>query len=411
MSDSNENKTQRTWVMLIRRGVAVVILLVVLLGFYLYLSRVDHAPVSQAASAPGDPLPVGTEIVARKNVAFRPKYLGQTEASQTVEIRARVRGFLLERAFGEGQRVEEGQLLFRIDPRSFQAELDMTQARLASAQARLDRAQQQVRRSEELLATQVATPDEFEEWQKEERVAAADVQMAEAQIAQARLDLDYTEIRSPISGVIGQSLRDVGSYVGEGDRALLAVVQKVDPIEVRYSISEQDMLRWQRMRDNDEIKIPAIDQIELEITLSDNRVFPHRGRISFIDVRVDPSTGTAVIRGRVPNPNGTLLPGQFVHVTLDGIERVNTVLVPQVAVMQSPAGASVYVVNERNIIEQRPLVLGDWSGDRWMVESGLVEGERIVIDHLMQLRPGMSVIPKPHVEETPSTIPSENAGQ
>jgi membrane fusion protein (multidrug efflux system) len=160
---------------------------------------------------------------------------------------------------------------------------------------------------------------------------------------------------------------------------------------VRYSVSEQDLLRWQRQRESGEITSPDVKQLELEVTLGDGRAYPHHGRINFVDVRVDPKTGTAVMRGTVANPENTLLPGQFVHASVLGIERINTIMVPQKAVVQAPSGPTVYVVNEKKVVEQRPVTLGDWVEQGWVVEKGLRTGERVVVDRLTQVRPGAAV--------------------
>jgi membrane fusion protein (multidrug efflux system) len=308
-----------------------------------------------------------------------------------VQIRARVRGFLMERAFEEGQPVKAGRVLFRIDPRSFKAELEVARARLEGAEARLERARTELKRLEELVAKQAANQVEYENALKEERVAAAEVHLEQARREQAQLELDYTSVESPLDGVVGQALKDVGSYVDETASGLLAVVQQVDPIYVRYSVSEGEMLRWQRLQESGAVNVPKVEDLGLEITLGDGGTYAHGGRINFVDVQVDPSTGTAVVRGTVPNPEGTLLPGQFVHATVKGIERMNTVMVPQRSVLQTPSGPSVYVVNEKNTVESRPVTLGDWVGEGWIVEKGVKPGDRVVADRLMMVRPGMAV--------------------
>lgn len=393
--DGND-RAGRRWGHLIRRGVPLVILAAALVGGYLYWQRSGHAGGAQAApAAAGQPMEVQTVVVREQTVPLRPKFLGQTEPSQTVEIRSRVKGFLLERAFEEGQTVKKGQVLFRIDPKPFEAELAMAKAQLASADARRDRAAQQVKRHTELYERQSATLDELEEWRKELRVAEADVQLEQARIRQAELDLGYTTISAPLAGSIGRATKDVGSYVDDAADSQLAVLRQVDPIYVRYSVSEQEILRWQRLQESGTFTKPEVADLELEITLGDDRTYPHRGRINFVDVRVDPQTGTAVVRGTVANPDARLRPGQFVHATVLGIDRVGTVMVPQRAVLQSPAGPSVYVVDAKNVVEQRPVTLGEWQGDQWIIEKGLKPGERVITDRLMQVRPGTSVVAVP----------------
>jgi len=400
----------------VKRGVPLVVLLVGLVGAYLYWGRGVHDPKAHAAAGAGPggaapaALPVNVYTTEATTVPLRPRFLGQTQASQIVEIRSRVRGFLLERAFEEGQPVKAGQVLFRIDPKPFQADLDVARAALASAKATHERAVTELKRYETLFAQKNVTANELDEVQKQERVADAAVQQAVARAARAELDLGYTTVASPINGVIDRSLKDVGSYLDDSTNSLLTTVRQVDPMYVRYSVSEQDLLRWQRQRENGEVTVPDVKQLELEVTLGDGRPYPHHGRINFVDVRVDPQTGTAVIRGTVPNPENTLLPGQFVHASVLGIERINTIMVPQKSVVQAPSGPTVYVVNEKNVVEQRPVTLGDWVERGWVVEKGLKPGERVIVDRLMQVRPGAAVTAIA-ANPTPATRPVAEARQ
>ncbi len=377
---------------LIRRGVAVLLLVAALAAAYLVWQRMDHGPKVEAAAQARGPVEVAAVVVTKRNVPLRPRFLGQTEASQVVEIRSRVRGFLRERGFEEGQSVTQGQVLFRIDSAPFEAEVQMATARLDSAEARRDQTRRDVARIQQLATTGGATQTELEEAQRDLRVTEADAQLEQARLRQAELDFGYTTIKAPIAGVIGRALKDVGTYVDDAANSQLAVLRQVDPIYVRYSISEQELLNWNRLQESGQVTMPKREELELEVTLGDGRTYRHRGRINFVDVQVEPSTGTAVIRGTVPNPEGNLRPGQFVHATVLGIERVDTVTVPQKAVVQSPAGSSVYVVNDKSVVEQRPVTLGEWHGEGWIIEKGLQPGERVVTDRLMQVRPGMAVV-------------------
>ena len=393
-NQAGDQARSRPWSHLIRRGIPIAILLIGLIVGYRYWRNSGAGNPARHAAAGGQqgPMQVQTVVAQAQTVPLRPTFLGQTEASQTVQVRARVRGFLLERSFEEGQPVKAGQVLFRIDPRSFEAELNVARARLAGAQARLDRAVTELKRLEELATKQAANQVELEQARMEERVAAAEVQLEESRVKQAQLEVDYTRVESPLDGVVGRALKDVGSYVDETAAGLLAVVQQISPIYVRYSISEQELLRWQRLQESGQVTIPNLAELDLQVTLSDGRAYPHKGKINFVDVQVDPSTGTAVVRGTVPNPDGTIRPGQFVHATVLGIERVNTVMVPQRSVLQTPTGPSIYVVNDRNTVESRPVTLGDWFGESWIVEKGIKPGDRVVADRLMMVRPGMSVV-------------------
>lgn len=391
MQTDGETRRSRRAAHLITRVIMVVILLAVLAGLYLYWQKVEHEPQAMEAAPPAATPTVTAVTVQPRTVPLLPRFLGQMEASQRVEIRARVPGFLEERAFEEGTYVEADKVLFRIDDRPFQAEVDVAQARVARAEANQFRAQQQVERFEELVAREAAVASELEQWQTDARAAAAEVQLAKAQLLQAQLDLGYTKIEAPISGMIGEALKDVGTYVDATGNSLLAVLEQVDPIYLRYPVSEQEILRYRNREERGELVIPELGQLQVEVTLADGTEYPHRGTVNFVDVGIDPSTGTAVVRAVVPNPERSLRPGQFAHATLLGIERVNAMVVPQQAVMQSPTGASVYVVGPDETVEQRTVTLGEWQGDGWVIESGLEPGDRVVIDQLLSLRPGMAV--------------------
>jgi membrane fusion protein (multidrug efflux system) len=394
---------------LITKGIILVVLIVVVIGGVIYWKQANHAPAPNPGAVAPAAIPVDVIVVERRNVPWKLRYLGQTEPSQRVEIRSRVRGYLENRSFVEGQPVKKGDALFQIDPRPFQAELAQSQASLASAHARLDLATTQLARYEELETSGAATTNELQEWQKEKRVAEAEVKLNEARVEQSKLDLAFTSILAPIDGVMGESLKDVGSYIDDGSNGLLAVLRTIDPMYIRYSISEQDMLRWQRLNESGQISVPKVSALDLEITLSDGRVYPHLGRINFVDVQVDPSTGTAVIRGVVDNPDRTLLPGQFVHASLKGVDRLNVLSVPQTAIVQTPAGASVYVVEADNKAVQRHVTLGDWTGNGWLVEDGLKDGEHVIINHLQSLRVDTVVQPTVVVDPTIATPATQPA--
>jgi membrane fusion protein (multidrug efflux system) len=387
---------------LIRKAFAAFVLLAAVVGAFLYWRAADHAPHAVQGQAPRGPAPVHVLRLAAQTIPIEPVYLGQTEAAQTVEIRARVNGFLDRRTFIEGSIVSPGQQLFQIDPRSFKADLDIAKAGLANYEAVLTRAHHQVKRYEKLATTGAATANDLEEWQTEELVAQSNIELQKAKIAQAELDLSYTNIASPITGRIGEAQKDVGSYVNASSDGLLAEVEQIDPIYVRFTVSEQDLLRWQRQIESGEIVSPGLGKLGLAVTLADGTEYPHPGSMNYVGVRVDTNTGSAVMRGTVKNPDGRLLPGQFVNVRVNGMTRPDSLLVPQTAVLQSPAGAMVYVVNTANQAELKPVTLGAWRGDMMIVESGLTPGDQVITDRLMQLRPGA---PVQVLEDAPATAP------
>lgn len=384
-------REQRAWHHIVWRGLLGLAIIGVLFAGAWYFTREDHAPPARVAPGSAHAIQVKAMVMTPQDVPIVVQYLAQTEASETVTIRARVNGVLIERGFEDGDRVEKGQVLFRIDPEPFEVALRRAEAGLKAAQAQLLRAEQQVRRFGDLAQLQQAAANELEQAQEAQRIAAASVETQQALIEQAKLDLDYATVRSPISGVIGTRQQDIGNYVGPAAEARLATVRNIDPLYVRYSVSERDLLRWQQMTEQGLVNDIDAEDLVVEIVLPDGHVFPHAGHIDYVDVAVDPSTGTAVVRARVPNPDYTLRPGQFVHARITGLSRLNAIVVPQTAVLQTPSGAVVYVVDEAGTAQMRPVELGDWAGKDWIVESGLKPGERVIVDHLMQVRPGVPV--------------------
>lgn len=412
MSEQSTTPDQRERGMMrhiVRRGLPVIVLVMVVLGGYIFLQWHDPAPKHEPAVPPSAPLPVHVITVEYETVPQHPKFLGRTVGSQVVEIRSRVAGYLLEQSYQEGTRIEKGQTLFQIDPRPFENDLAMAMAHLASAKATYERAHLQVIRYTELTERQSATQGELEDWEQQQAVAAADMLRARAEIADAQLELEYTRIDAPITGMVGEALKKVGSYVDSGSNGLVAVIQQVDPIEVRFSVTEQEMLKWNRQIAQGLVTSPPEGQMPVELMLADGSIYPHHGVIKYVDVAIDQTTGTAVVRANVPNPDRSLRPGQFVYAYPLGISRVGVIRVPQTAVLQSPTGMSVYVVDGESKLETRPVSVGDWSGtDYWIIESGLKPGDRVVTSRMLQLRPGTLVKVVPQGE--PDTAPSTTTG-
>lgn len=392
---------------IVRKVIPILVLAGVIAAAWWIWSSNHGAPGHEAATEPQGPTEVHVVTLRKETVPVYPRFLGQTEGSQVVEIRSRVSGYLLERAFKEGDPVKKGQKLFVIDPRPFEVDLAQAKARLVSSEATHRRAEQQVKRYEELRERNAAPQAELEEWQMQAGVAAAEVNLQKAMISSAELQLSYTTIEAPVDGVIGQALKDVGSYVDDGTSGQLAVLQQVNPIYVRYSLTEQEMLRWNRLQRDGKVSVPELEKMELTVTLSDGSIYPLKAKVNFIDVALSQTTGTTIVRGTVPNPDGALKPGQFIYASPLDIKRLEVLRVPQKAVIQSPTGASVYVANAENIAETRPVQLGEWSGeDYWIIEAGLKPGDRVVIDRLVMMRPGTKLAPTEAPAATqPTTAP------
>lgn len=378
----------------LQRSTAIIILIVIVIGAYLYLHFSVKAPGAtnpQAQHKQGI-LPVEVVQVAPETIELHPEFLGQTEASKTVQIRARVPGFLQSRDFEEGSQVKKGALLFRIDPSQYQADLASAQATLQSAQAQLKYAQAQWERYRDLYKKHAVTLAEVENWQSQADVARASIAQSQAQITQAKLNLGYTYITAPMDGMIGRSQVYEGAYLDAAANSMLTTMWKIDPIYVNFVINQVQFLQWQKMRRDGVIKTDN-GKLPVSLTLGNKSKYPRIGYLDLVNVQVNPGTSTIRVRAVIPNPKHVLKPGQYVHATLLGMRRTGTILVPQIAILQNPASAYVYVVDSKNKIEVRQVVLGDWYGSRWVIEKGLKDGDKVLVNYLNKVRPGMEVKP------------------
>lgn len=334
--------------------------------------------------------------VEHATVPISYQYVGMTQASKTVEIRARVSGFLLQRAFEEGKPIHAGDPLFVIDPRPFEADLEIARARVAQAQARATLAAQEVARFTEAVSKGAASQRELDKAQTEQADALASVNLSKAELAKAELDLSYTQIESPVSGVISKTLKDEGSYLDGGSNSLLATAWQTDPMYVEFAISERDWLRWREQADKGEI-VGNKDNPPVEVQTMDGSVYGQQGTLVYFEPRVDPSTGTAMARASFKNPDNILKPGQFVKARITGWTRPNSIIVPQRAVIENPAGKFVFVVSPEGTSELRPVEVGDWRGDGWLILDGLSVGDRVIVDGFAKAPPGTPVRPVPLV--------------
>ena len=318
------------------------------------------------------------------------EYVGQTAGSREVEVRARVTGILLAHNFKEGAAVNKGQSLFTIDPAPFKAALARAEADLAAAQARRERARRDAARLKPLYAEKAVSQKDYDDAASAAAIAAADVEAARARLDEARLNLGYTRVVSPVSGVAGRALQSDGSLVSGPDVLLTRVVQ-VDPIWVNFGIPDSDRERLRTETEAGRVTLPESGGMEVALRLADGKTYPEEGRVDFSDVRISPATGTQEARAELPNSNGSLRPGQFVRVILKGATLARALTVPQRAVLEGPQGKFVYVVDGKGRAEARPVKVGEWSGASWIVTAGLKAGERVIVDGVMKLGPGAPV--------------------
>jgi membrane fusion protein (multidrug efflux system) len=336
------------------------------------------------------PPEVAVVTVQPQSVPATFEYIGQTAGSREVEVRARVTGIVLKRNYREGAPVAQGQSMFTIDPAPFEVAAARAEAALASAEAKLAQAKRNSARLKPLFEIKAASQKDFDDAASAEQVAEAEVKTARANQADARLNLGYTRVEAPIAGIASRAQRSEGNYVS-GPEVLLTTVSQIDPIYVLFSVSDEERVRLAREVDSGRLVLPRDRRFEVTVKLADGSVYSESGKPNFTDVRVSGSTSTSEARAELPNPAGFLHPGQFVRVTLKGAERPATILVPQRAVLEGPKGKFVYVVNAESKAESRPVELGDWHGDAWIVTAGLNAGDRVIVDGVMKIGPGAPV--------------------
>ncbi|WP_367870120.1 efflux RND transporter periplasmic adaptor subunit [Luteolibacter sp. Populi] len=352
----------------------------------------------EVAKAPAPPpTAVIVDEVTQRDVPIYVENVARTEADSTVEILARVRGFLVEAPFKEGSRVKKGDLLFQIDPLPFKAAVNQSEAALAKAEATRDRKVSDVARLEPLASQKAISQQTLDDAIAASRVAEADVLAGEASLELAKLDLGYTEMRAPFDGMIGGREVDVGNYVGSTtENTLLATISTVDPIRAVCHIPEVSFLRFQRRFLGDQ---DAADRhgeaLEFELILTDGTTYEHKGRFAFVDRTLDARAGTLKLVVSFPNPGLLLRPGQFGRIRVAPEERKGAILVPQKAVVTIQSARAVMLVTADNKVEQRPIVTTDRFEDRFIVSKGLEKGDRVIVEGLQKVRPGMPVNPLP----------------
>lgn len=423
-------------------------LIVILSG----LAACDRSP--QVSAAPKPPA-VTVVAVAQRSVPVYGQYVGQTEAVKTVEVRARVEGFIERQVVPDGAEVKAGDLLFVIDPRPFEAALRQAEANVArdtaqlrQAEAALTQREADVRQAQANLERDLAQVENARTQEGRYRTlvqqgliareqydqirtnltaleatvqadraalenaraalaasraaienARASIRAGEAAADNARLQLGYTAIKSPLDGRMGRAEVRVGALVGKGEATLLATVSTLDPMYVNWSVSEREALSvWGRRRA--EMQARPISS-GITMTLPDDSAYPHDGRLDFVDRAVDPRTGTLALRAAFPNPARMLQPGQYVRLRILLAERPDALVVPQAAIQESQGSASLFVVAPDRTVQARPVRMGPRVGPLWVVEEGVKPGEHVVVKGLQQIRTGSRV--EPILEALPPT--------
>ncbi len=340
---------------------------------------------SQSAVPPkaAPALPVTVLEVQPQSVPSSLEVMGQTEGARETEVRARVGGILIKRLYQEGQTVRAGQALFQIDRSEYEIAL-------AHAKAKAEQAEREKGRLSSLVEARAISQKEYDD-------AVSAHAVAQAALRQAQLNLSWTTITAPVAGTTGRAMKSEGNLISVND-SLLTSVYQLNPMWVRFSLAESDIAKLP----DGHLTPQGISGVEL--ILPDGTVYPKRGRLNYVASTIDPTLGTRQLRAEFDNKEGHLLPGQFVRARLLTGMRDGVFLVPQVAVMQSDRGHMVMVADAQNKVTPRPVQTGEWRGKDWVVLGGLQAGDRVIVDNLMKLRPGMAVAP--HTPDPPAGTPT-----
>lgn len=340
-----------------------------------------------AGGAPPPP-EVGVVELQPQRVTLSVELPGRTAAHRIADVRPQVTGILQTRLFKQGARVEAGETLYRIDPQPYRAAYQRAKAELARARASVDSLRQQAERFESLVADNAVSRQEYDDVKAELDRQLAEVQVAEAALSSARIDLGYTEVKSPIDGRIGPTLVTVGALATANQEQALARVTQLDPIYVDIQRSVEELMRLRRALAAGDLKKAAPGQAEVELLLGDGRVYEHPGRLEVADVSVSPSTGSVTLRAVFPNPEEELLPGMYVRARLSEGVRENAILAPQQGVMRNARGEpTALVLDGDNKVVQRQLETGRAIGGFWLVEKGLEAGDRLIVAGLQKVQP------------------------
>lgn len=336
------------------------------------------------------PIEVTALTVVEKDAPVTFEFVGNTESSRQVEIRARVNGFLDQRVYAEGAFLKAGTLMFLMDAKPFAAQLAAARAELAEQQARLETARANLNRVKPLAAQNAVSQKDLDDATGQEKAAAAAVEAAKANVEQASLNLSYTKIHTPVTGLSSFARVQDGAYVNQAN-SLLTYVAQLDPIWVNFSISENQRLQVEALTKEGKLRPPPNEDYAVDVILANGAVYPHVGRITFADASYSRETGTFLIRATLANPDGTLRPGQFVRVHIKGSTRPNAILVPQSAVLQGAQGHFVWIIDKDNKAQIRNVQVGPWHGNQWFINSGLAAGDVVVVDGSVRLANGAPV--------------------
>jgi membrane fusion protein (multidrug efflux system) len=362
--------------------------LLILLVLVVLLPGCDRATSQQPGNMPPPAVTVVTADTREVPVTY--EYTGQTAGFREVEVRARVSGIVLKRNYREGAPVKRGDTMFSIDPEPFQVAVARAEADLGVANARVEQARREAARLKPLADARAVSQKEFDDALSNVRVSEAEARSLQARLNEAKLNLSYTRVEAPISGIASRAAISEGTLVS-GPAVLLTTVTQTDPMYVIFGIPDREHLAIRRDVEAGRLKLPAGNRFRATVRLADGSTYAESGTLDFTDVRVSTQTGTSEARAEFANRRNVLRAGEFARVLLEGATRPAAIVVPQRAVLESPKGKFVYVVSPDSKAEARPVEVGNWAGDGWIIDSGLNPGERVILDGVLKVAPGATV--------------------
>jgi membrane fusion protein, multidrug efflux system len=352
-------------------------------------------------SAPPPPQ-VTVLTVERQTIPGQFEWVAQAAASKSVQVRSQVSGVIVQRPYVEGTDVRKGKVLYRIDPRTYQANYESAKARLAESEATFANAERTLNRLKPLLEERAVAQQDVDNAQAAYDQSRAAVLDARAAADAAKKDYDDSFVRAEIAGRAGRALVEVGA-VTSGPADQLTTVDQVDPIYVYFNPSDQEVLQWRRDIAAKRLILPK-GVLDVQATLADGSVFKQTGKLDFVALALQPNTGALQLRAEFPNPQHTLLPGQFVRVRFLGLKRTDAILVPQRAVLQGLNGPFVYLLGDSNKVSARPVSATAWQGTRWIIDDGLRPDDKVIVDGVQKIRPESTVRPVAYDPKSDSTL-------
>ncbi len=351
---------------------------------------------NQKAGGPPPPPEVAVVTIQQQSITLTTELPGRTSAYLVAEVRPQVGGIIQKRMFTEGTDVQAGEALFQIDPALYQAALENAKAALARSEAQLSTIQLKEKRLKELLSERAVSQQDYDDASAALKQVQADIQYGKATVETARINLKYTTITAPISGRIGKSSVTEGALVTAQQPSALATIQQLDPLYVDVAQSTADITRLRNLLAKGQLDQNSKNQKKVRLMMDDGGEYPFSGTLQFRDISVDPTTGSVILRMVFPNPKGLLLPGMFVRTVIQEGVNKQAILIPQQGVSRDPKGNPVtLIVDKDGKVQQKSLTLDRAIGDVWLVSSGLSPGERVVVEGMLKVKPGMPVKPIP----------------